>query len=120
LPDVGDVIEETDCEEVRMLSKAAIDNQIYIVGGSIPERTTSSKIYNTCLCFNPKGEVVAKHRKVHLFDIDIPGGVRFRESDTLTKGEQLLTVFDTGDENFGKVSRRSRPSCSPHTNFTRK
>jgi omega-amidase len=106
LPNVGDNISESDdsnCEEVKMLSKAAKDNGVYIVGGTMPERSTADKIYNTCLCFDPEGKVVARHRKVHLFDIDVPGGIRFMESDTLTKGEQLLTFFDTGDENFGKV-----------------
>jgi len=37
---------------------------------------------------------LARHRKVHLFDIDVPGGQRFMESDTLTAGSQI-TVVDT-------------------------
>jgi len=48
---------------------------------------------------NPDGEVVAKHRKVHLFDIDVPGKITFRESDTLTAGSST-TSFDTP---FGKI-----------------
>lgn len=38
-------------------------------------------------------------RKLHLFDIDIPGKIRFMESETLTPGEQV-TMFETP---FGKV-----------------
>ena len=37
---------------------------------------------------------MAKHRKVHLFDIDVEGGQRFMESDTLSPGDQI-TTFDT-------------------------
>ena len=56
-------------------------------------------IYNTCYVFDPQGTQQAKHRKVHLFDIDVAGGQRFFESDTLSPG-QHYTLFDTP---FGKV-----------------
>jgi omega-amidase len=55
----------------ELLRNYAKENQLWIIGGSIPEED-GGKIYNTCLVFNPEGTVVAKHRKVHLFDIDIP------------------------------------------------
>ena len=55
--------------------------------------------FNTCAVFNPSGNLVAKHRKVHLFDIDVPGKITFKESDTLTGGDGI-TVFDTP---FGRV-----------------
>jgi omega-amidase len=71
-----------------------------IIGGSIPE-IDDGKIYNTCLVFDKTGTVVAKHRKVHLFDIDVPGGIRFKESDTLSPGD-TMTAFDGGDE-FGMI-----------------
>ncbi len=51
-------------------------------------------MYNTCYLFSPQGEELARHRKVHLFDIDVPGGQRFKESDTLAAGNQI-TVVDT-------------------------
>lgn len=49
--------------------------------------------------YNPEGGLVAKHRKVHLFDIDIPGKQTFKESETLTGGDTLNT-FETP---FGKI-----------------
>ena len=73
------------------------------MGGSIPEvvkeDNDETKIYNTCLVFNPEGEVVAKHRKVHLFDIDVPGGITFFESETLSPGEGV-SHFSTP---FGEI-----------------
>jgi len=79
----------------RVLSQAAKEHGIWIVGGSIPERDPLTEdIYNTCLVYNPDGMVVAKHSKVHLFDIDVPGGIRFQESDTLSAG-QGVTHFST-------------------------
>ena len=67
---------------------------MYIVGGSIPEISNNEKIYNTCLIINPSGKVIGKHRKVHLFDVNVPGGICFQESETLTGGEQGATYFD--------------------------
>lgn len=74
----------------QLLMDAAKQYGMWIVGGSIPERIEENgeeKIYNTCLVFNPEGEIVAKHRKVHLFDIDVPGGITFFESETLSAGQ---------------------------------
>lgn len=45
-------------------------------------------------CLVADGEILAKHRKVHLFDIDVPGRITFKESDTLSPG-QTVTVVDT-------------------------
>ena len=80
-------------ESWQMLSRAAKENGVWLVGGSVPE-LEDGKIYNTCFIFDRKGNELARHRKVHLFDIDVPGGQRFKESDTLTAGDQI-TLVDT-------------------------
>jgi omega-amidase len=46
--------------------------------GSIPERAEDGKLYNTSTIYSPDGKLVAIHRKVHLFDIDIPGKITFK------------------------------------------
>jgi omega-amidase len=83
----------------RALSAAAQANQVYLVGGSFPELDSAGKLYNTCFIFDPLGRPIGKHRKLHLFDIQIRGKQSFRESDTLTPGSQV-TVVDTP---FGKI-----------------
>ncbi len=50
--------------------------------------------FTTLICLDRNGELIAKHRKVHLFDIDVKNGQRFKESDTLSAGDKI-TVFDT-------------------------
>lgn len=72
----------------EMLSKAAKENQIYLVGGTFPE-IENNKFYNTCTVWGPEGNLLAKYRKMHLFDIDIPGGITFKESDVLSPGDEL-------------------------------
>ncbi|CAL8470724.1 g10266 [Coccomyxa elongata] len=81
------------------LAKAAAANGVTLVGGSIPEKS-NNRLYNTCLVFSREGALLAKHRKVHLFDIDIPGGVTFKESETLSPGESI-TVVDTDAGRLG-------------------
>ena len=75
------------------LSAMAKENEVFLVGGSMPERE-GERIYNTSFVFDPKGALIARHRKAHLFDIDVAGGQRFCESDTFTAGEGP-TLFDT-------------------------
>nr|CAH7731365.1 unnamed protein product [Callosobruchus chinensis] len=53
-----------------MLSKAAKENNIFLVGGTFPEKD-NNKFYNTCTVWNPDGQLIAKYRKMHLFDIDL-------------------------------------------------
>jgi predicted amidohydrolase len=50
--------------------------------------------------FDPLGKQIARHRKVHLFDICVPGGQVYRESDTITKGDSI-TTFKAEDCTIG-------------------
>lgn len=87
LPSVG--IEkgaEHKSTSLRMLQDVAAKTGMYIVGGSVPEMSSDGNVYNCSLTVSPVGELVAKHRKAHLFDIDVPGGIRFKESDVLSAG----------------------------------
>ncbi|XP_012266207.2 omega-amidase NIT2 [Athalia rosae] len=81
------------------LSAAAKNNGICIVGGSIPERD-GDKLFNTCTVWDSEGKLVGKYRKMHLFDIDVKGKITFKESDTLTAGNDLLT-FKVKDFQIG-------------------
>jgi len=77
----------------QALSAAAVEYGIYVVGGSLPELEDGA-IYNTCYVYDRKGALLGKHRKAHLFDIDVKGGQRFKESDTFSPGS-AVTVFNT-------------------------
>ena len=77
----------------QFLSDLAKGRHVYLCGGSIAERD-GDRVYNTAYVFDPEGRQIAKHRKMHLFDIDVTGGQRFRESDTLSPGNDV-TTFST-------------------------
>ncbi len=85
-------------ETVTMLAETAAAKNIYLFGGSIPE-AEESRVFNTCFIFGPDGRLLARHRKLHLFDVDLQDGLTFRESDTLGRGDRI-TVVDTP---FGKI-----------------
>ncbi len=83
----------------QALSTCARENGICLVAGSIPE-WEDGKLYNTSFVFDEEGRQLARHRKIHLFDIAVEGGQHFRESDTFTAGEDV-TVFDWAGLRFG-------------------
>lgn len=81
------------------LSQLALKHRITLVGGSVPE-SHDGKIYNTSIVFDSSGSIIAKHRKTHLFDVDIPGKISFQESKVLAAGDSN-TVFGTPWGNVG-------------------
>lgn len=80
------------------MSEVAKESGIYVVAGTIPE-LENDLVYNTAYVFDRTGKEIARHRKMHLFDIDVKGGQYFKESDTFTPGKDV-TVFST---EFGKI-----------------
>uniref|UniRef100_A0A8C4RPW1 omega-amidase n=1 Tax=Erpetoichthys calabaricus TaxID=27687 RepID=A0A8C4RPW1_ERPCA len=80
-------------ETSQQLSKMAKECGIYLIGGSILE-SDRGKLYNTCLVFSPDGKLLVKHRKIHLFDVHIPGKVNVQESKIACPGNSL-SMFET-------------------------
>jgi omega-amidase len=81
---------------IKLLQSLAKQNQIYIIGGSFPTyfNNDDSKIYNTCFCIDKTGEVKTAFKKLHLFDVNIPGKIVAKESSRITKGEDF-GIFET-------------------------
>ncbi len=76
----------------RKMSQWAARFRLALAGGSIAEKD-GGRFYNTATIWDPSGKFLARHRKMHLFDVDLPGGVSFHESDILTGGNEI-TVAD--------------------------
>ncbi|OIW31236.1 carbon-nitrogen hydrolase [Coniochaeta ligniaria NRRL 30616] len=92
---------EEQSPSYHALSSMAKEAKAYLVGGSIPELVPDTKkYYNTSLTFDPAGQLLGTHRKIHLFDIDIPGKIRFQESEVLSAGNGI-TIVDLPE--YGKI-----------------
>lgn len=89
---------ENDSYTLNRIASLAKSNKTYILAGSIPEKE-NEKLYNTSYLFNKEGDIIAKHRKMHLFDIDVKDKITFKESDVLTAGSE----FTTAETEFGKI-----------------
>jgi deaminated glutathione amidase len=74
----------------ELLARVARERRLRIVGGSFLESVAGQERYfNTCLVLEADGSIVARYRKLHLFDVDVEGN-RYRESDTMSAGEDVV------------------------------
>jgi predicted amidohydrolase len=73
------------------LSAVAAERGIWVLAGGILE-ADGTKVYDTSVMFDRVGEIVARYRKIHLFDVELPDQPPIRESATITAGDQLVTT----------------------------
>jgi len=75
------------------LAALARELAIHLSAGSLLEKTPDEpRAYNTSCLFDPHGTLVARYRKLHLFDVDLPGRVSVRESATRAPGDEVVAV----------------------------
>lgn len=83
----------------KLMAKAK-EHGIYIHSGSFREEIPGEKrAYNTTVMINPQGEIIAKYRKLHTFDVTLPDGTVCEESARIRPGEEIVTV----DTELGKL-----------------
>jgi predicted amidohydrolase len=85
--------EPVDGEFAAFFAEAARRHHMWVLAGSFHERgPDSSHTYNTSLVFDRRGALAATYRKIHLFDVEIPGRVSHRESERVAPGTDTVTV----------------------------
>jgi predicted amidohydrolase len=88
----------------RMLAGWAEELDVTLVAGSLAERREGhQRISNTSLVFGPRGEQLGCYRKIHLFDINLPGEVSFCESAFVEPGDEIV-VCDTPAGRIGQAT----------------
>ena len=70
----------------------ACRHDVHLVAGGFPEKAEAGKIYNTCFHVTPTGDIRARYRKIHLFDVDLEDGTQIQESRTTAPGNLLVTT----------------------------
>lgn len=74
-------------------AELARELEAYLVPGTLREPTDDpARAWNTCLAFGPDGQRLARYRKIHLFDVDVPQGPREQESSYVQPGEEAVVV----------------------------
>lgn len=87
------VAEPVDGEAGTFFAGVAQRLGIWVVVGSMHERGPDPEhSYNTCLVFDRSGNLAATYRKIHLYDVEIPGRVSYLESATVVAGVQPVVV----------------------------
>ncbi|HEX2417668.1 MAG TPA: carbon-nitrogen hydrolase family protein [Micromonosporaceae bacterium] len=87
------VAEPVDGEFGQFFAHAARTLGIWVHTGSFHEVSPDrDHTYNTSLLFDPRGELAAAYRKIHLYDVEIPGRVSFRESAHIAPGAEIVTA----------------------------
>ena len=77
----------------ELLAGRALRHGIYLHAGSFYESAPGEpRAFNTTAVFDPTGEIVARYRKIHLFDVDLAGDASYRESAIVAPGDEIVTV----------------------------
>jgi len=78
---------------ISLMAEKAREHSIWIHCGSIAEvNPEGDRKYNTTVMLNPQGEIVAKYRKLHMFDIILPDGTQTKESSRNKPGSEMVTL----------------------------
>jgi predicted amidohydrolase len=78
---------------LTLMAGLARELEIHILAGSITERAAGqSRNYNTSVLIGPDGKYLGVYRKIHLFDVDLPGRVTVKESDAKLAGAEVVSA----------------------------
>ena len=95
-PNRGRQLAKTPAEEahpgVPHFAALAKELGIWLLIGSMPVRADEKRIANRSFLFDPKGAIVARYDKIHMFDVDLPNGETYRESNSVRPGEQAVVA----------------------------
>jgi predicted amidohydrolase len=79
------------------LAATARELKLWIVAGTVPLAVPGDegKVYAASLVYDAQGRRAARYDKIHLFDVELPGGEKYHESNTIARGELNPVVVDT-------------------------
>lgn len=85
--------QELDGEWVSRMASLAARHRLLLLLGSLPERVPGdTRVRNTSVLIGPDGRTLALYRKIHLFDIDVPGLAHLKESRSVVPGDEVVVA----------------------------
>lgn len=95
-PDGGAKIEKSFTQDADPALPAfralAEELGIWLLIGSLAIKVSDTKTANRSFLIDPKGSIAAHYDKIHLFDVDLPSGEKYRESNTVEGGRDAITA----------------------------
>jgi predicted amidohydrolase len=86
----GEVAQPIPGPSSDRLAGVAAERKVWVLGGGLLE-ADDGRVHDTAVLFDRDGEIAARYRKVHLYDVELPDQPPIRESDSITPGDQLVT-----------------------------
>ncbi len=79
----------------RFFADIAVRLKLWVLAGSLPIAADAEHVYAACCLYDASGQRVARYDKIHLFDVDVGGGERYRESNSIAPGAARVQVSDS-------------------------
>ncbi|MFL1874987.1 carbon-nitrogen hydrolase family protein [Hansschlegelia beijingensis] len=86
------ILPEEACPALAAFQELARATGVYLHLGSLAIRLEGERAANRSFLIDPEGDIVARYDKIHMFDVDLPDGETWRESETYRPGEQAVTA----------------------------
>lgn len=83
---------EDDDVALKAFRAVAEELSLWLVIGSLPIKVAERLCANRSFLIDPKGAVRATYDKIHMFDVDLPGGEVYRESRNYRPGEHAVVA----------------------------
>ena len=80
---------ESENISLKVLKEIAKTNSVHILIGSLPIKT-NNKITNRSFLIGPNGKTLYKYDKIHMFDVNLPNGESYKESNTYSPGSKAV------------------------------
>ncbi len=95
-PDGGAKLEKSFAEKddpaIPAFARLAEELGVWLLIGSLAIKVSETKTANRSFLFDPKGRIDARYDKVHLFDVNLPSGETYRESNTVAPGGEAVVA----------------------------
>ena len=93
-PDGGAKLENSYSEDadpaLPVFRSLAEELGVWLLIGSLAIKVSETKTANRSFLIDPKGAIAARYDKIHLFDVDLPSGEKYRESNTVAGGDKAV------------------------------
>ena len=83
---------ESEHPTLATFQELSLKLQVWILLGSIAIYDSQGKKRNRSILLNPRGEIEVRYDKIHMFDVNLPNGEVYRESDVFSPGNKAVTA----------------------------